>query len=83
MQAFTNEMDWLTSRIAEVYIPQFLPISPFYAPWKLEKTSYLCVASKVFMKALKAFIKPFETPKKVWFSGVFKGYKIGILTKMG
>ena len=35
------------------------------------------------MKALKAFIKPFETPKKVWFSGVFKGYKIGILTKMG
>ena len=83
MQAFTNEMDWLTSRIAEVYIPQFLPTSPFYAPWKLEKTSYLCVASKVFMKALKAFIKPFKAPKKVWFSGVFKGYKIGILTKMG
>ena len=83
MQAFTNEMDWLTSRIAEVYIPQFLPISPFYAPWKLEKTSYLRVASKVFMKALKAFIKPFEAPKKVWFSVVFKGYKIGILTKMG
>ena len=35
------------------------------------------------MKALKAFIKPFEAPKKVWFSVVFKGYKIGILTKMG
>ena len=26
----------------------------------------LCVALKGFMKALKAFIKPFETPQEIW-----------------
>ena len=26
---------------------------------------------------------PMETPKKPWFSGVFKGYKMGILAKNG
>ena len=39
---------------------------PFSTPWKHQ----FCSTSKGFMKAFKAFIKPFELPQNWCFQGV-------------
>ena len=33
--------------------------------------------------AIFLFLYPLKTPENLWFSGVFRGYEIGTLTKSG
>ena len=63
--------------------PANVPISyalktpePFHIPWKHQNPFYIPKNTRPHFISLK-------TPEKLWFSGVFRGYKMGTLTGNG